>query len=169
MKWRIKKKYSEAVQQFDLLDLETIGGPTLSYSEAIFICENVNNTAEEAFLKVYRQIPHVATEGEPHTIRAQQAGTGTFCDIEAYMKFAARQATHLPICLAHKSERQDEYDLVPAGFIEYMVYTKFPGLRLSKEKFWSLDGGARGDPAILYSGIQASCHEISFCMSRLTD
>lgn len=94
-------------------------------------------------MKVYRQIPHVATEGEPQTIRAQQAGTGTFCDIEAYMKFAARQATHLPICLAHKSECQDKYDLVPAGFIEYMVYTKFPGLRLSKEKFWSLDGDER--------------------------
>lgn len=147
-KWRIKEKTSEKVEQFDSLDLRTLGGPILSYSWAIFLCEEVNDNDEDgshnvAFMKVYRQIPHVGTMGEPHTIRAQQAGTCPFCDIEAYKYFARQQARHLPVCLAHKYERQDEYDLVPGGFMYYVVYTKVPGLRLDDKSFWALEDDER--------------------------
>lgn len=59
-KWRIKEETSEKVEQFDSLDLQTLGGPTLSYSWAIFLCERVDGDDEDgsqndAFMKVYRR------------------------------------------------------------------------------------------------------------------
>lgn len=90
-------------------------------------------------MKAYRQIPLLGTMGKPHAIRAQQAGTRPFCDIEAYKHFARRQTRHLAVCLAHKYERQDEYELVPGGLMYYVVYSKVPGFRLEDKSFWVLE------------------------------
>ena len=136
--WKITTKVSEKFAQLTLRNLETVGGPKFSYTYGVFLCQNTNN-AREAFLKVYKQIPHIGTEGEPYTIRKEQAGTRTHHDIEAYKWFAEKQAKHLPICLAHKMGIQDNYDFVPDGYIHYVMYSKVPGLRLDEQRFWSLE------------------------------
>lgn len=154
-KWRIKEKTSEKLLLFTPLDLKTRGGQKMSYSQAVFVCEKVNDgdtnsgagdkgRVKDAFLKIYRQIPHVGTIGDSHSIRAQQGGKRSFCDIMAYKHFAKQQAKNLPVCLADKYECQDDHDLVPGGFMSYVVYTKAPGFRLDSNTFWSLEYVERG-------------------------
>ena len=84
--WRIMKKISEKYQQLTLYDVEdpAIGGPNLFFADAAFLCQNTSNPGEEVFIKVYKQIPHHATELKTPTVRREQAGTRTHPEIEAY-------------------------------------------------------------------------------------
>lgn len=80
------KKISEKYRQLTLYDVEdpAIGGSNLSFADAAFLCQNTSNPGEEVFIKVYKQIPHHATELETPTVRREQAGTRTHPEIEAY-------------------------------------------------------------------------------------
>lgn len=90
-------------------------------------------------MKVYKQVPHAGAEFESHTVRKAQAGEHPHNDVEAYKLFAQKQARYLPICLGEKLEFQDDFDIIPQGYIRYVVYSKLPGLRLDKALFWSSD------------------------------
>jgi hypothetical protein len=92
------KKKSEKSNQMTPREAEELGGPKMSYTHAKFFCQNVQDPSREAFLRIYRQVPHLGTEGDPHTVRAKQAGIRTHGDIEAYKWFSEKQAKHMPIC-----------------------------------------------------------------------
>ena len=40
-------------------------------------------------------------------------------------------------------EQQDDSDFVPGGYVYYLAYSKFPGLRLDETRFWALDFNER--------------------------
>ena len=134
--WRIMKKISEKYQQLTLYDVEdpAIGGPNLFFADAAFLCQNTSNPGEEVFIKVYKQIPHHATELKTPTVRREQAGTRTHPEIEAYKWFRENKMRKLPICLGHKTEQQGDSDVVPDCYIHYLAYNKFPGLHLDERE-----------------------------------
>jgi hypothetical protein len=45
--------------------------------------------------------------------------------------------------LGVKEEKQDDYGLVPGGYIHYVLWNKLPGTRLNDAKFWSLHNSER--------------------------
>lgn len=114
-------------------------GPRLSFSVALFLCRNTSHPEQEAFVKVYKQVPHSGTEFDSHAVRKAQAGKRMHPDIVAYKLFMQKKARYLPICLGEKLEFQDDYDVVPQGYIRYVVYSKLPGIRLDKTLYRSLD------------------------------
>lgn len=139
------EKVSEKYLQFNLDDVEnpSIVGSKVSFADAAFLCENTSHPGEEIFIKVFKQIPHHETEFEAPAIRREQAGTRTHAEIEAYKWFRENNARKLPICLGHKMEQQGDFDAVPGGYVHYLAYSKFPGLRLDKTRFWALDDDER--------------------------
>lgn len=134
----------EDLREFSQLTLRQVesphvGGSKLSFAVGLFLCQNINHPEQEAFIKVYKQIPHSETEFESHAARKAQAGERSHPDIEAYKLFMQKQARYLPICLGYKMEHQDGFDAVPGGHVHQVVYSKLPGLRLDEARFWSFD------------------------------
>lgn len=119
--WTITQKRSEQVHQLDKHDIEYFTPSHFSYSSAVFLCHNTILRNYEAFLKLYKQIPHAGTS-----------------EIEADFKFAESRVRHMPVCLGYKSERQGDDDLVLGGYVHYLVYSKLPGVKLSIEDFWPM-------------------------------
>ena len=140
-KWTTTKKISEKSSRLTPREVESphIGGPKLSFAVGLFLCQNVNHPEQEAFIKVYKQVPHSGAEFESHAARKAQAGELSHSDIEAYKLFMQNQARYLPICLGYKMDHQDDFDVVPGGYVQQVVYSKLPGLRLDEERFWSFD------------------------------
>lgn len=140
-KWTTIKKVSEKSSQLTLRQVESphVGGPKLSFAVGLFLCQNVTHPEQEAFVKVYKQVSHSGTEFESHAARKAQAGERSHPDIEAYKLFMQKQARYLPICLGHKMEHEDDFDAVRGGYVHQVVYSKLPGLRLDKARFWSFD------------------------------
>lgn len=53
--------------------------------------------------------------------------------------------TSVPRFLGWDEKKQGERDLVPGGYIKYLVWEKVPGESLTQEVFWSLDRRTRDD------------------------
>lgn len=78
--WTITQKRSEQVHQLDKHDIEYFTPSHFSYSSAVFLCHNTILRNYEAFLKLYKQIPHAGTS-----------------EIEADFKFAESRVRHMPV------------------------------------------------------------------------
>lgn len=98
-----------------LLDLAYSGHRPFSYTQAKFLYQNAENSAKEAYLRIYTQVPHRGTEGDPHTVRAGQAEIRTHNDVAALKLLGEKQARHIPISLRFKEERQDESSIIFVG------------------------------------------------------
>lgn len=66
-------------------------------------------------MRIYMQVPHRGTEGDPHTVRAGQAEIRTHNDVAALKLLGEKQARYMPICLGFKEERQDESSMIFVG------------------------------------------------------
>lgn len=132
--WITTTKLFEDFSRFTVRQVESphVGGWKLSFAVTLFTCRSVSNPEQEAFVKVYKQVPHVGTEFDSHQARRAQAGEKTHADIDAYKRFMEAQASYPPVCLGHKVERQDYSDCVPGGggYIHYIAFSKMPGLPL---------------------------------------
>jgi hypothetical protein len=51
----------------------------------------------------------------------------------------------VPQFLGHAERTQGEHELLPGGFVRYIVWQKVPGEPLTKEFFWSLNRSARDE------------------------
>ncbi|KAJ5677014.1 uncharacterized protein N7477_002647 [Penicillium maclennaniae] len=51
----------------------------------------------------------------------------------------------VPRFLGYSEKTQREHDLVPGGYVKYLVWEKVPGEPLTEEFFWSLDPLVRED------------------------
>ncbi|PLB48743.1 hypothetical protein P170DRAFT_425767 [Aspergillus steynii IBT 23096] len=142
-RWTITQLISEYPHQQIVEHEEHDTEPKLSYSRATFLCRNARNPSQQAFLRVYMQIPHRGTEDEPDFVRSAQAGTRTHDDIEAMALFHNKRAKHLPRCLGMKEIKQDILGLVPGGYMSYLLWEMLPGIRLNEKRFWSFDKAER--------------------------
>ena len=122
--WITTTKLFEDFSRLTVRQVESphVGGWKLSFAVTLFTCRSVSNPEQEAFVKVYKPVPHVGTEFDSHQARRAQAGEQTHADIDAYKRFMEAQA---------QGRASGLFRLCSwGGYIHYIAFSKMPGLPL---------------------------------------
>ncbi|KAJ5972132.1 uncharacterized protein N7479_002050 [Penicillium vulpinum] len=91
-----------------------------------------------AFMRVYKQVPIAGTEFEKAPIRAAQAvNSYEPTELTALRSLEEKGCEVIPRLLGYRSDQQDQDDIVPGGFITYVIWAKVPGESLNIQEFWS--------------------------------
>lgn len=91
-----------------------------------------------AYMRVYQQIPILGTEGAKTSVRAQQATTADpYPGLEALMAVKKLGCDAVPTRLGYGQGTQQADDIVPGGYITYVIWDKVPGDFLTQEQFWN--------------------------------
>ncbi|CAG8059037.1 unnamed protein product [Penicillium nalgiovense] len=85
-------------------------------------------------MRVYMQVPHPSTEFEPREVRRRQAALCPHHEVNALKCFHQEHATMTPAVLGIREKLQGDYDVVPGGYIVYMVFQHVPGFRLADDQ-----------------------------------
>lgn len=138
--WVITKKLSEEVAPMTKSDVEE--GSGVPHTVGKFECHLQGQPNRQAFMRIYWQIPIVGTEDDDARTVAQQAVPPPVCgELESFRLLKGCSA--VPRFYGHAEKTQGERDLVPGGYIQYVVWEKVPGVSLTKEFFWGLDFSTR--------------------------
>ncbi|KKK13935.1 hypothetical protein AOCH_005850 [Aspergillus ochraceoroseus] len=113
--WIITEKLGERAVHLAQDDVDMGVGTPMTVGK--FLCHLEEDPGQIAFMRIYYQIPTTGTEDADLATLAQQI----------------------------QPPEQEEHDLVPGGYIKYLVWEKVPGLPLTEEFFWSLDPLVRED------------------------
>ncbi|OJK01803.1 hypothetical protein ASPACDRAFT_1887365 [Aspergillus aculeatus ATCC 16872] len=113
------------------------------YACARFLVQRHHRGAiQQAFMRVYKQIPIVGTESEGAWERARQARQHITLEVTAFQQFSRQNVTCTPSLFDSKQEQQRVTDRVPGGFLHTIVWNIVPGIRLGdacgEQVFWSL-------------------------------
>jgi hypothetical protein len=111
-----------------------------------FLCHLEEDPTQIAFMRIYYQIPISGTEDADLATLAQQIQPPEVCgELEAFRLLMSQGCSSVPRFLGYCEKTQGEHDLVPGGYIKYLVWEKVPGEPLTEEYFWSLDPLVRED------------------------
>ncbi|OQE91186.1 hypothetical protein PENNAL_c0010G00260 [Penicillium nalgiovense] len=116
-------------------------------------------------------IPITGTEDADLATLAQQIQPPEVCgELEAFRLLMSQGCSSVPRFYGYCEKQQGEHDLVPGGFVKYVVWEKVPGEPLTEEFFWSLDPGTREDIRVHF---RAAFEEMLRCgvkpqMSRIS-
>ncbi|KAN0067302.1 hypothetical protein V8E54_014565 [Elaphomyces granulatus] len=125
-----------------------------SYAEGKFLCESKEDPNQHVHLRVYMQIANQETEFEPIEERAKQAADRTVDtiheEIQVLKLLTEKKSQHTPTLLGYKEEKQDNSGLVPGGYVCYLLWNLFDGIRLGtgsliNPPFWSLPRAERDE------------------------
>ena len=136
-KWLIMEKLSEEPTPITQQDFAIGMGP--AYTAGKYFCRlaGAGNETKLAFMRVYKQIPLIDTENEDCTVRKKQAcGPRNHPELGALKRFTENGCTATPLLLGYEIGKQDKTDLIPGGYIIYLVWEKVTGDSLDIEKFW---------------------------------
>jgi hypothetical protein len=140
--WVITEKLSEEVACMTEDDVKMGTGPSQAVGK--FLCHLEGHPDREAFMRIYYQIPTAGTEDARLDTLAQQAVPPPVRgELESFKLL--KGCPGVPRFLGHAEKAQGDRDLVPGGYIQYVVWEKVPGKPLTKEFFWSLDRSARDE------------------------
>ncbi|KAJ5368205.1 uncharacterized protein N7496_007965 [Penicillium cataractarum] len=96
-----------------------------------WVAYDKGDSGQIAFMRIYYQIPITGTEDADLATLAQQIQPPEVCgELEAFKQLMSQGCSS---------------DLVPGGYIKYLVWEKVPGEALTEEFFWSLDLSTRDD------------------------
>ncbi|KAJ5840041.1 uncharacterized protein N7525_005229 [Penicillium rubens] len=113
-----------------------------SYASVLFTCHNAAD-GQEAFIRVYVQVPHTGYEHADQATRAREATDFTPPELKAYEFLTKKGSQNTPQLLAYKRGSQDRSGVVPRGHITWIVWEKVPGKRLGDYKsafvYWDMD------------------------------
>lgn len=131
--WTLLEKVKEKYILIDKEDFETMGARPCAW--ALFFCQDVNEPSRRALMKVYMQIPYTGSEFQRARQRKAQAST-TPCErvrneVSALSRLHEAGCQYAPELIGYRnSDKQDDDDLVPGGYIVYLATTLVPGIRL---------------------------------------
>lgn len=138
-KWIILKKESE--HPVPMLPREVAQGQGIPFTAGRYLCRLAGDGNENklAFMRIYKQIPQTGTEFESLRVRKAQAANAVDPDeLLALRELTDGGCTATPRLLGWRVAKQGEDDLVPKGYIVYLVWEKVQGEPLSERKFWCL-------------------------------
>lgn len=120
----------------------------VSYALIKYRCQNWNNKAQTAYIRIWKQIPHFETEIDDPDIRTQQAKPNWIPEeLIAYKELTDKNSDVTPRLLGWSREQQDGSGLVPGGFLVSLAWEEVPGTQLGdqlgSEAFWKLDQDER--------------------------
>lgn len=132
--WITTTKLFEDFSRFTVRQVESphVGGWKLSFAVTLFTCRSVSNPEQEAFVKVYKQVPHVGTEFDSHQARRAQAGEKNPRRHRCLQAFHG-STSELPASLPGTQGRASGlFRLCSWGgvYIHYIAFSKMPGLPL---------------------------------------
>lgn len=111
-----------------------------------FLCHFAGDPNQIAFMRIYQEIPITGTEDADHNTLARQAVAPGVCgELESLKMLQSGGCGAVPRFLGQAESTQGDNDLLPSGYIRYLVWEKVPGEPLTKEFFWGLDITARKD------------------------
>ncbi|CEJ58676.1 hypothetical protein PMG11_07325 [Penicillium brasilianum] len=167
--WIITKKLSENAVHLTQKDADMGCGPPMAVGK--FLCYLEEDPTRIAFMRIYYQIPITGTEDADLATLAQQIQPPQVCgELEAFRLLMSQGCSSVPRFYGYCEKQQGEHDLVPGGFVKYVVWEKVPGEPLTAEFFWSLDLGTREDIRVHF---RAAFEEMLRCgvkpdMSRIS-
>ncbi|RHZ60836.1 hypothetical protein CDV55_103531 [Aspergillus turcosus] len=142
--WVITEKLSERAVPLTDDDVKMGTGSPLTVGK--FLCHLAEDPTQIAFMRVYQQIPITGTEDADHDTLARQAVPPEVCgELECFKLLQSGGCSAVPRFLGHAERIQGEHELVPGGYVRYLVWEKVPGEPLTEEFFWGLDDTARKD------------------------
>ncbi|KAJ5853688.1 hypothetical protein EN45_080090 [Penicillium chrysogenum] len=146
-KWKVIEKVNEKASQLEESELEE-SVSQVSYALIKYRCQNWNNKAQTAYIRIWKQIPHFETEIDDPDIRAQQAKPNWIPEeLIAYKELTDKNSDVTPRLLGWSREQQDGSGLVPGGFLVSLAWEEVPGTQLGdqlgSEAFWKLDQDER--------------------------
>lgn len=129
--WTITTKRSQQNSQLEEFDVEP-GLP--SWAFATFLVRSPA-TGQEAYMRVYQQVPHLGPEFFPLDERAKQAAPCYHREVQAIKAFHEQKSTITPALLAIKEDVQDSQGFVPGGYIIHIVFQRVVhGVRLVDDR-----------------------------------
>lgn len=142
--WIITEKLSERAVHLTQEDVEMGVGSPMTVGK--FLCHLEEDPTQIAFMRIYYQIPITGTEDANLATLAQQIQPHEVCgELEAFRLLMSQGCSSVPRFLGYCEKAQGEHDLVPGGYVKYLVWEKVPGEPLTEEFFWSLDALVRED------------------------
>ena len=139
--WCILEKLSEKSTPVTQKDFDI--GMHPAYVTRKYLCR-CSGTNKLAFMRIYKQVPLTGTELDSSDERKVQAWKSRdYVELYALKYFTENNYTTTPKLLGYRAGTQDENDLVPGGYILYLVWEKVEGDPLDIQKFWNLCRGKR--------------------------
>ncbi|CAG7966464.1 unnamed protein product [Penicillium nalgiovense] len=137
-KWIIREKLSENPFPLTEEDVKQEMGPAFTVGK--YLCEHDGAKDKLAFLRIFKQIPWEGTELDDSHTRAKQAVDQEPGHVElAALKYLTENGcSATPKLLGYEFDNQDKNDLVPGGYILYLVWEKVKGDPLDFQEFWRL-------------------------------
>jgi hypothetical protein len=131
--WALREKLTEHSCRLSKKDADEY--ETTPSAGATFKCQNLENPAQEALMKIHIQVPYSGTEFRPSSVRGTQASANIPEDLEEYIEALRRlrDCKFTPNLLEHKVDVQEEDGLVPRGWSVYLLATAVPGIPLAIE------------------------------------
>lgn len=143
--WVIVEKLEE--NPGPLTQKEVTDGIGISDTSAKFLCRpaGAGNEAKLAFMRIHQQVPNTGTEFKKASLRARQAveypGNKELVALKSFMML---ECEVVPKLLGYRQSKQQEDEMVPGGFVTYIVWEKVAGDSLDLIKFWLRPFGERG-------------------------
>ncbi|KAJ5554963.1 hypothetical protein N7461_003433 [Penicillium sp. DV-2018c] len=107
-----------------------------------FLCRPASDEDDNrrAFLRIYQQVPIAGTEVKSAAIRARQAvdTPPNLPELMAFQTFMRKDCDVVPRLLAYQQRRQADDEVVPGGYITYILWEKVAGESLDLTEFWRL-------------------------------
>jgi len=134
--WIITEKLREDPVSLTQDDVDDRLGPAFTVGK--YICRLAGNENMSAFMRIYKQIPVAGTEFAKLSVRRSQASERRHIELDALKAFTENRCTATPKLFGYQLDTQDADDLVPGGYIIYLVWEKVPGNSLDSQYFWGL-------------------------------
>lgn len=131
--WTLREKLTEHSYRLSKKNADEY--ETTPSAGATFKCQNLENPAQEALMKIHIQVPYSGTEFRPSSVRGTQASANIPEDLEEYIEALRRlrDCKFTPNLLEHKVDVQEEDGPVPSGWSVYLLATTVPGIPLAIE------------------------------------
>ncbi|KAJ5968591.1 hypothetical protein N7501_004839 [Penicillium viridicatum] len=139
--WNVLKRVNQHEHRKDP------GHSAVSYASVKYRCKKHGDDSKIAFVRTYRQIPHLGTEFDDYTTLAKQARVWTPPELVAYKTLTDRQSSVTPRLLGYREEEKESSALIPSGFLVSFAWEQVPGVQLGDnlggKDFWDMSDDQR--------------------------
>jgi hypothetical protein len=157
--WVIAEKLSERASPLTEHDVRMGRGSSMTVGK--FLCHLAEDPKLIAFMRIYQQIPITGTEDADNDTLARQAVPPGVCgELECFKLLQSGGCSAAPRFLGYAERIQGEHELLPGGYVRYLVWEKVPGEPMTEEFFWGLDDAGRNG---IRSNFRAAYKQLLSC------
>ncbi|CAG8162159.1 unnamed protein product [Penicillium nalgiovense] len=122
--WVITEKLSRGAVYMTETDVKMGRGASITVGK--FLCHLEGRPDLKAFMRIYHQIPIAGTEDADPDILAQQAvPPETYGELESFKPL--KDCPAVPLFLGHAERTQRDQELLPGGYVRYVVWQRSLG------------------------------------------